>query len=83
LQGVREVTAKQAKTIELLRRGWLTALASAQQGGYLSLSQRCGQWRDGGGPLKPGEQIKDKWLRTGSGARVKAYRIVRATAWTA
>ena len=60
-----------AKTIKLLRKGWLTALQSAQQGGCLSLSQRVGQLR------KEGVNVQDKWVVTDRGARVKAYRIPR------
>lgn len=65
------------KTIRLMRRGWTTALQSAQQGGCLSLSQRVGELR------KAGVFVIDKWIRTGGGARVKSYRIVSPTRWTA
>lgn len=61
-----------AISIRLMRKGWLTALQSAQQGGVLSLSQRVGELR------KAGVRIADKWVQTRKGARVKAYRIVRA-----
>ena len=61
-----------AISIRLMRKGWLTALQSAQQGGVLSLSQRVGELR------KAGVRIVDKWVETKGGARVKAYRIERA-----
>lgn len=57
------------RTIELLRRGWLTALESATNGGVLALSQRIGE-------LKGTYRVLDKWVTTPSGARIKAYRIV-------
>jgi len=59
------------RTRELLERGWLTALASAQMGGCLSLSQRVGDFK------RSGLTIIDKWVTTNDGARVKAYRIVK------
>ena len=58
------------RTIELLERGWITALASAQMGGCLSLSQRVGELK------RSGVTVIDKWVTTNEGARVKAYRIV-------
>lgn len=62
---------KTAKTLKLLKRGWLTALESARSGGCLSLSQRVSVWR------RSGLTIMDKWVETPGGARIKAYRIVR------
>ena len=61
-----------AKTIYLLRRGWTTALESAQAGGCLSLSQRVGELR------RSGCTVLDCWVETPSGARIKAYRMSRA-----
>ena len=69
-------TKRKDITLRLLRRGWTTAMQSAMAGGVMSLSQRCGQWRDEYG-------IVDKWITTDSGARIKAYRIVKPTKWTA
>lgn len=57
------------RTIDLLRRGWLTALESATNGGVLALSQRIGE-------LKGTYRVLDKWVTAPSGARIKAYRIV-------
>jgi len=66
-----------AKTIALLRRGWLTALDSASRGGCLSLSQRVSELR------RAGYTVQDKWVDTQGGARVKAYRLLSPTRWTA
>jgi hypothetical protein len=57
------------RTISLLRRGWTTALQSAQQGGCLSLAQRVSEMR------RSGVTVLDKWVSTGGGARVKAYYL--------
>ena len=73
------------RTIQLLKRGWLTALESAQQGGCLALSQRVGELRgevcwvccEKDGYIYHRFVIIDKWVKTGGGARVKAYRITR------
>jgi hypothetical protein len=59
-----------AKTIDLLQRGWITALQSAQAGGVLSLSQRVTELE-----RNEGMQIERKWVQTPGGARVLAYRI--------
>lgn len=55
-------------TIELLRRGWTTALQSALNGGVLALSQRVGE-------LQAVYRVQKKWVDTEGGARVMAYRI--------
>lgn len=60
-----------AKTRAMLSRRWLTALQSAQLGGCLSLSQRVSVWR------RSGCTIIDKWVDLPSGARVKAYRMIK------
>jgi hypothetical protein len=65
------------RTIQLLTKGWLTALESAQQGGCLSLSQRVGELRRGGAV------VIDKWIETPAGARIKSYRLILPTRWTA
>jgi hypothetical protein len=66
-----------ATLLALLRRRWVTPLDSAQNGGGFALSQRVGEFRS------VGVCIIDKWVKTESGARVKAYRIVKPTKWTA
>jgi len=76
------------RTIALLRRGWLTSLESAQRGGVLALSQRISELRGETVYVPPGKSylygglmqrfaIRDKWVRTSGGARVKAYRITK------
>ena len=72
------------RTIQLLKRGWLTALESAQRGGCWSLSQRVGELRretckakNDNGHLYHRFVIVDKWRKTLGGARVKAYKITR------
>jgi hypothetical protein len=62
-------TTKTARTIELLRKGWLTAMQCAQQGGCWALSQRVSELR------AAGTNVPDKWVETAGGARIKAYRI--------
>lgn len=65
-------------TLALLRKGWTTALDSATKGGCLSLSQRVGEF------ARNGVQIEKKWVTTGGGARVLAYRVARkqqSSAW--
>ena len=61
-------------TIFLLRRGWITPLESASKGGCLALSQRVGELR------RSGVNVISKWVVTGGGARVMAYRIAKAKA---
>lgn len=61
-------------TISLLRRGWITPLESASQGGVLALSQRVGELE------RSGVNISRKWVDTGRGVRVMAYRIAKTKA---
>lgn len=61
-------------TLRLLKRGWTTALESAAAGGHLALSQRMGEIN----PILHGLVVLRKWVTTASGARVMAYRIVKA-----
>ena len=61
---------KTARTLELLRAGWVTPIDCALQGGCLSLSQRVGDLR------RAGWWIDDNWTITDGGARIKAYRAV-------
>lgn len=62
---------KKAKLISALERRWLTPLDAALSVGIMSLSQRCGELR------RAGIRVIDKWVETGGGSMVKAYRIVR------
>lgn len=68
---------KSARLFKALSRRYLTPLEAAHQCGILSLSQRVSEWR------AAGHQIADKWVTTPGGSRVKAYKIIRATRWTA
>lgn len=68
---------KHERTLMLLKRGWITALDSALLGGCLSLSQRVGEFK------RSGVHIADKWVTTENGARVKAYKVIKPTSWTA
>ena len=68
---------KKAALLSLLRKRWLTPLESVQLVGIFSLSQRCGEFR------REGLCVVDKWVTTYGGSRVKAYRIVSPTKWTA
>lgn len=61
---------KLQKAIRLMKRGWLTALGSALQGGPMALSQRVGQLE------RRGYVIVRKQVTTQTGSRVFAYRIV-------
>jgi hypothetical protein len=49
--------------------GWLTTLQSIHEIGLSSLSQRVSVKR------REGVNIIDKWVKTESGSRVKAYRL--------
>lgn len=74
---VVRMSGQVAKTRSLLSRRWLTALESAQLGGCMSLSQRVSVWR------RQGLVIVDKWVTTPAGARIKAYRWLKPTGWSA
>jgi Helix-turn-helix domain len=56
--------------IKLLQRKWVTPLVALNEAQCLSLSQRCGDFR------RSGLNVVDRWVKTPSGKRVKAYRIV-------
>ena len=62
---------KETKTIDLLKKGWITSLDCALKGGCLSLSQRVSELR------AAGRVVGDKWVCTSGGARVKAYRLLK------
>ena len=61
---------KKARTISLLKRGWLTAMECAQLGGVWSLSQRVSELR------RDGSIVLDKWVDLPSGARIKSYKLI-------
>jgi len=71
------MTTRVARTKKMLSTGWITPLDCAMRGGVLSLSQRVGDFR------RDGMTIIDKWVVTPGGARVKAYRLIKPTRWTA
>lgn len=71
------MSAATTALVRTLQRRWLTSLDAAQTIGVYALSQRCGELR------RSGVCVIDKWVRTQSGKRIKAYRIVRPTKWTA
>lgn len=68
---------KKARLFRTLCRRWLTPLEAVAECGIFSLSQRCGEFR------RDGITVIDKWVDLPSGSRVKAYRIVKPTSWTA
>lgn len=74
--GMQTVT-KKADLFQVLCRRWLTPLEAAHHCGILSLSQRVSEWR------AQGHCIVDRWVKTASGSRVKAYRVTKPTKWTA
>jgi hypothetical protein len=68
---------KKANLFRTLCRRWLTPLEAVAECGILSLSQRCGEFR------RAGHTVADKWVTLPSGSRVKAFRIVKPTKWSA
>ncbi|MDO9313374.1 MAG: helix-turn-helix domain-containing protein [Burkholderiaceae bacterium] len=64
-------TTKKHKLLKLLKAQWTTPIEALEACGILSLSQRVSEWR------AAGVVILDKWVTTGTGARVKAYRVVK------
>ena len=63
---------KKAKLLALLRRQYVTPIDALNKCGIFSLAQRVSEWR------RDGHVIGDKWIVTPSGARVKAYRLLKA-----
>lgn len=62
---------KTERLLKLLRHQYVTPLECLEQCGLLTLSQRVSGFRASG--LK----VIDKWVDLPSGARVKAYRLIR------
>lgn len=58
------------RLLSLLKTRYITPLDALKHAGCLSLSQRCGEFR------KAGVKVTDKWVRLGSGKRVKAYKVI-------
>lgn len=69
--------SKKAHLFRTLCRRWLTPLEAVSVCGIFSLSQRVSEWR------AAGHCIVDRWVKTDGGSRVKSYRVVRPTNWTA
>lgn len=65
-------TTKKALLLALLRNQYVTPLDALNRCGIFSLAQRISEWR------AAGHLICDKWTVTPSGARVKAYRLLKA-----
>ena len=56
--------------LELLKTQWVTPVDALQKAHCFSLSQRCGEFR------RAGVNVLDKWVKTDSGKKVKAYKVV-------
>lgn len=65
-------TTKKANLFSLLRKQYVTPIDALDKCGIFSLAQRVSEWR------RDGHLIGDKWIVTASGARLKAYRLVKA-----
>lgn len=63
---------KKDNLFSLLRRQYVTPIDALNQCGIFSLAQRVSEWR------RDGHLIGDKWIVTPSGARLKAYRLLRS-----
>lgn len=59
--------------LNLLARQWVTPISALQHCQCFSLAQRCSEWR------AEGLTILDKWVKTPSGKRVKAYKLMRGS----
>jgi hypothetical protein len=81
--GKSMTTTKKATLFRTLCRRWLTPLEAVSLCGIYSLSQRCGEWRRDPVMYANGVTVLDKWVKLPSGSRVKAFRIVKPTKWTA
>jgi hypothetical protein len=67
---------KKARLFQMLGRRWMTHIDALDLCGIATISQRVSEWR------AAGHTITDKWVQS-SGARFKAYRLVKPTSWTA
>ncbi len=68
---------KKDRLLNALKRRWLTPLEAVGECGLFSLSQRCGELK------REGHCVIDKWVKLPSGSKVKAYRVVTPSKWTA
>ena len=67
---------KNARLFKLLGKRWMTHIDALDLCGIATISQRVSEWR------ADGHTIVDRWVQS-SGARFKAYRLVKPTRWTA
>ena len=74
---------KKRALFRALCRRWLTALEAARVVGVHSLSQRCTEWERSEAFAAAGYVLHRRWVDLPSGSRVLAYRIGRATRWSA
>jgi len=63
---------KKASLFLLLRKQYVTPIDALNKCGIFSLAQRVSEWR------RDGHVIGDKWVISPSGARFKAYRLLKA-----
>lgn len=71
LRGASMKASKCDALLKLLSRQWVTPLVALQEVGVLSLAQRVSVWR------AAGMVFEQKTVRTPSGSRVAAYRLMR------
>ena len=64
---------KKARLLALLKKQYVTPIDALDRCGIFSLAQRVSEWR------AAGCVIGDKWVVTQSGARLKAYRLLKAS----
>ena len=62
---------KKADLLKLLGRQWVTPLDALQKCQIFTLAQRVSEWR------ADGMTIAKQWRTMPSGARVRAYRLIR------
>ena len=60
----------------LMCETWVTPIISLRRCGLLALSQRVGEI-EADAALMRGRKLLRKWHKTSTGARVRAYRIVK------
>jgi hypothetical protein len=56
---------------DLLSNQWVTPLDALRVCRVMTLAQRVSEWR------AEGHVIADKWVKSASGSRYKAYRLVK------
>jgi hypothetical protein len=66
-----------AELLTLLKRQWVTPLVALREVNCLSLSQRVGELE------RAGHAVLKDWRNLPNGKRVRAYKVVSPTKWTA